>query len=101
MRLVCTRFVWETSLFSESKISGHFIEDQLDELYSEFSQCFNLAEFPDVEEQLLPSEVAIFRTEAGAPADVDFSSVENYDCFLGLRAVIRHRLAQSRWTRSS
>jgi len=75
--------------------ASQFIGDQLDLFYAEFSEWFNLAEFPDVEEQLQPSEVAVFLKAAGAPDDADFSSIENYDCFLGLRAVIHYRLDQS------
>ena len=73
---------------------NQFINDQLDEFYAEFSEWFNLAEFPDVEEQLLPSETAVFLKGAGAPENADFDSIENYDCFSGLCAVIRHRLDQ-------
>jgi len=65
----------------------------LDELYAEYSEWFNLQSFP-IEEQLLLSETAVFCAGAGAPADIDFTSVENYYCFSGLRAVIRHRLDQ-------
>jgi hypothetical protein len=75
-------------------LASQFIRDQLDLFYAEFSEWFNLAEFPDVEEQLQPSEVAAFLKAAGAPDDSDFRSIENYDCFCGLRAVIRHRLDQ-------
>jgi hypothetical protein len=74
--------------------AGQFIKDQLDLFYSEFADWLNLAEFFDVEEQLQPSEVAVFLKAAGAPGSVDFRSIENYDCFSGLRAVIRHRLDQ-------
>jgi hypothetical protein len=73
---------------------SQFIGDQLDEFYAEFSEWFNLAEFPDVEEQLLPPEKPVFLRAAGAPADVDFGEIENYDSFSGLRAVIRYRLDQ-------
>jgi hypothetical protein len=73
---------------------SQFINDQLDEFYAEFSEWFNLADFPDVEEQLLPSETAVFLKGAGAPENADFDSVENHHCFSGLCAVIRHRLAQ-------
>ncbi|SPE34479.1 hypothetical protein SBA2_900011 [Acidobacteriia bacterium SbA2] len=78
---------------------AQFIKDQLDLFYADFSEYFNLADFPDVQEQLEPSEVAVFLKAAGAPDDADFSSIENYplgmgDCFSGLRAVIRHRLDQ-------
>jgi hypothetical protein len=72
--------------------ANQFIGDQLDLFYAEFSEWFNLAEFPDVKEQLQSSELAMFLKEAGAPVDADFSSIENYDRFSGLRAVIRHRL---------
>ena len=71
-----------------------FIEGQLDTFYMMFSEWFNLAEYPDVEEQLDPPEVVLFRRGAGAPADTDLFEIQNYDCFKGLRAVIRHRLDQ-------
>ena len=74
--------------------ASQFIKGELDLFYAEFSEYFNLAEFPDVEYQLQPSEVALFLKAAEAPDDTDFSSIENYDCFSGLRAVIRHRLDQ-------
>lgn len=73
---------------------AQFIQSQLDGFYAEFSEWFNLAEFPDVLEQLEPPEVAVFLKAAGAPDDTDYSSIENYDCFSGLCAVIRHRLDQ-------
>jgi hypothetical protein len=73
---------------------SQFIRDQLDEFYAEFSEWFNLAEFPDVEEQFLPPEKPVFLRAAGAPADTDFGEIENYDCFSGLCAVIRYRLDQ-------
>jgi hypothetical protein len=71
-----------------------FIQSQLDEFYAEFSEWFNLAEFPDVLEQLQQPDVAVFLKAAGAPDEADYSSIENYDCFSGLRAVIRYRLDQ-------
>src|SRR5579863_3478705 len=74
--------------------ASEFIVDQLDLFYGEFSEWFNLAEFPDVLGQLQPSEVAVFFKAARAPADADSGSIENCDCFSGLRAVIRHRLDQ-------
>jgi hypothetical protein len=46
---------------------AQFIKDQLDLFYAEFSEYFNLADFPDVQEQLEPSEVAVFLKAAGAP----------------------------------
>ena len=39
-------------------------------------------------------EVAVFLKAVGAPDDADYSSIENYDCFSGLCAVIRHHLDQ-------
>jgi hypothetical protein len=36
--------------------------------------------------------VAVFLKAAKAPDNADFRSIENYDCFSGLRAVIRHHL---------
>jgi hypothetical protein len=75
-------------------LMGPFIKDQLDLFYGLFSELFNLAEYPDVLEQLQPSEVAMFLKAAGAPDNTDFSMIENYDCFSGLCAVIRHRLEQ-------
>ncbi|HTQ53178.1 MAG TPA: hypothetical protein VMI94_01890 [Bryobacteraceae bacterium] len=73
---------------------SQFINDRLDEFYADFSEWFNMAEFPDVEEQLLPSEAAVFLKGAGAPEGAGIDSIENYDCFSGLCAVIRHRLDQ-------
>ena len=73
---------------------AQFIQGQLNSFYAEFSEYFNLAEFPDVDEQFEPSEAAVFLKAAGAPDDADFSAIENYDCFSGLCAVIRHRLDQ-------
>jgi hypothetical protein len=69
------------------------------EFYADFSEWFNSADFPDVEEQLEPSEKAVFLKAAGAPDDWDpgpdnASSMDDYDSFSGLRAVIRHRLDQ-------
>jgi hypothetical protein len=81
---------WNPHFFWPSQ----FIGDELDEFYSDFSEWFNFGEFPDVEEQLLPSETAVFVKRAGAPPDADFSSIKNHDCFAGLCAVIRHRLQQ-------
>ena len=72
---------------------AEFIEHQLDSFYAEFSECFNLAEFPDVAEQLRDCEVSTFLASAGAPADADVSSIED-DCFFGLRGVIRSCLKQ-------
>jgi hypothetical protein len=71
-----------------------FIGNQLDLFYAEFSEWFNLAKFPDVEQQLQPCEKAVFLKAAGAPDDADFRSIENYDCFSGLRSIIRYRLDQ-------
>jgi len=76
-----------------------FIEVQLNEFYADFSEWFNFADFPDVEEQLEPSEKAVFLKAAGAPDDWapdpdDASSMGNYDSFSGLRVVICHRLDQ-------
>jgi hypothetical protein len=73
---------------------SQFINLELREFYAEFSEWFNVADFPDVGEQLLESETAVFLKGAGAPENADFDSVENYDCFSGLCAVIRHRLDQ-------
>jgi hypothetical protein len=87
--------LYKADSFGDLRLSAsQFIRDQLDLFYAEFSEWFNIAEFPDVEEQLQPPEVAVFLTAAGAPDDADFPSIENYDCFSGLRAVIHHRLDQ-------
>ena len=75
-------------------LTSQFIKDQLDLFYGLFSECFNLAEYPDVLEQLQPHEVALFLKAAEAPDNTDFSTLEDYDCFSGLCAVIRHRLEQ-------
>jgi len=75
-------------------LTSQFIERQLELFYGLFSERFKLAEFPDVGEQMESFEVTVFLKAAGAPSDADFSSIENYDCFSGLRAVIHHRLEQ-------
>jgi hypothetical protein len=69
---------------------AEFIRDQLDGTYADFSEWFNLAEFPDVAEHLDPGEMSFYLEAARANADVD--AVE--DCFLGLRAVIFRRLEE-------
>jgi hypothetical protein len=74
--------------------TSEFIEKELANFYADFSDWFNLAEFPDVDEQLEPSEVMVFLKAAGAPDDTDCISMKNHDCFSGLRGVIRHRLDQ-------
>ena len=74
--------------------TSQFIEKELDNFYADFSDWFNLAEYPDIEEQLEPSEVMVFLKAARAPDDTDFSSKKNHDCFSGLREIIRHRLDQ-------
>jgi len=79
--------------------ASQFIRNQLHEFHAEFSEWFNLADFPDVGEQLEPAEVPVFLKAAGAPDDWtpdpdDASSMGDYDSFSGLRAVIRHRLEQ-------
>jgi hypothetical protein len=74
--------------------ASQFIRHQLELFYAEFSEWFNVAEFPDVEEQLQPPERAVFLQAAKAPDNADFRSIGNYDCFSGLRAVIHHRLDQ-------
>ena len=73
---------------------AQFIQTQLDNFYAEFSEWFNLAEYPDVLEQLDPPEVALFLKAAEAPDNTDYSTIGDYDCFSGLCAVIRHRLEQ-------
>ena len=75
-------------------LTSQFIENQLCSFHGLFSEWFNLAEFPDVGEQLQPSEVAVFLKAAGASDDADVGSTEICDCFSGLCAVIRHRLEQ-------
>jgi hypothetical protein len=75
-------------------LTSQFIKDQLDLFYGLFSDWFNLAEYPDVLEQLQPPEVAMFLKAAEAPDNTDFGSIGNYDCFSGLWRVIRHRLDQ-------
>src|SRR5580704_16742684 len=64
--------------------ASEFINDQLNEFYAEFSEWFNLAEYPDIAEQFEPSEVAVFLTAAGAPSDTDFRAIGDYDSFSGL-----------------
>jgi hypothetical protein len=75
-------------------LTSQFIKGQLELFYGLFSEWFNLAEYPDVLEQLRPAEVALFLKAAEAPNSTDFTTIENYDCFSGLGAVIRHRLEQ-------
>jgi hypothetical protein len=73
--------------------ASQFIGDQLDQFYAEFSEWFNLADFPDVVEQMEASEVPVFIRVAGFVEDDD-SSTEYCDSFSGLRAVIRRRVDQ-------
>jgi hypothetical protein len=73
---------------------AQIVNDHLSELYADLSEWFNLADFPDVLDQFIPSETPLFLSAAGAPIDTDVSSVEDYDCFSGLCAVIRHRIKQ-------
>jgi hypothetical protein len=75
-------------------LASQFIGEHLDSFCTQFSEWFNCAEFPDVEQQLQASEVAVFLNAAGAPNTAAFSSIENYDCFSGLCAVIRQRVVQ-------
>ena len=75
-------------------LASQFIKNELASFYAEFSEWFNIAEYPDVLEQLEPSEVVAFRKAAGAPEDTDFSTIGIYDCFSGLCAVIRQRLQE-------
>jgi hypothetical protein len=69
-----------------------FINSQLDEFYAEFSESFNLANYPDVEDQFSPEEVPVFRRTVGMPLDAEYGEYKNYNCFAGLCAVIRERL---------
>jgi hypothetical protein len=71
---------------------AQFIRDQLDLVYSQFSEWLNLAEFPDAVEQLRKDEIGLFLKAAGAPDGSDRCGIEHYDCFAGLRAVILDRL---------
>jgi hypothetical protein len=73
---------------------SQFINDQLDGFYEEYSEWFDSVDFPDVEEQLLPSETAVFLKGARAPENADVDSVAKHRRFSGLCAVIRHRLDQ-------
>lgn len=75
------------------------IEEHIRTLYNDYSEWFNLAEYPDVYEQLEASEMPIFLKAAGAPADwtpdlENQSCYEDFDSGDGLVAVIRHRLQQ-------
>jgi hypothetical protein len=72
--------------------AGKFIRDQLSQFYAEFSEWFNLADFPDVVEQMEASEVPVFIRVAGFAGDG--STIEYCDSFSGLRAVIRCRIDQ-------
>jgi hypothetical protein len=71
-----------------------FIRDGLDELYAEYSEEFNLADYPDVEGFLSPTETNVFLKGAGAADIADVRSINNHDRLPGLFAVIRHRLDQ-------
>src|SRR5580704_16226147 len=73
---------------------ARFIQTELDNFYADFSEWFNLAEYPDVLEQLDLPEVSLFLKAAEAPNNTDCSTIGDYDCFSGLCAVIRHRLEQ-------
>jgi hypothetical protein len=96
---VCTHEIceWYDSLsFEDLHISvAEFIEHEIRERYQDFSEWFNLAEYPDVLELFEPSEKMVFLRAAAAPDDADRCNLENYDCFSVLLAVIRHRLAQA------
>jgi len=59
-----------------------FIRTQLNEAYAGHSEWLNLAEYPDIEEQLESAEVEVFRSAGGIEGDE----------FHGLRAVVLHRL---------
>jgi hypothetical protein len=82
------------SILDMSFSVAQIIEAQLYAFYGQFSECFNLADFPDVLYYLPPSERPLFLSAAGVPVDTDAHSVGNYDCFSGLCAVIRHRIKQ-------
>jgi hypothetical protein len=69
---------------------AEFIRDQLDGTYADFSEWFNLAEFPDVGEHLDPGEMSVYLEAAGADGNADVDMAD--DCFAGLRGVISHRL---------
>ncbi len=86
---------WHDSLsFERLQTSvAQFIEYALRELYADFSEWFNLAEYPDVLETFDPSEKAVFLRAAGAPDDIADFDLGNCDCFSGLLAVIRQQLA--------
>ena len=69
-----------------------FIHTQLDAFYGAYSEYFNLAEYPDVAEQLQPTEITIFRSAAGVPEDAPSDSIADYGTYHGLRTVILRRL---------
>jgi hypothetical protein len=72
--------LYKSDSFVELRLSAsQFLQDQLDifYFYSAFSEWFNVAEFPDVEEKLQPSEVAVFLKAPGAPDHADFRSIGN------------------------
>jgi hypothetical protein len=71
---------------------SEFVRAQLDTFYAGHSEYFNLAEYPDLVEQLLPSEMPIFRAAAGVPEDANLGSIADFDTFRGLRHVIPRRL---------
>lgn len=69
-----------------------FIESQYDIFSTTFSDWFHLADFPDVLEQLEPSEVPVFLKAAKAPDGTDSFAIQNFDRLAGLCAVISHCL---------
>ncbi len=74
--------------------ASEFIFSQLDEFYREFCDWIHLADFPDVEEQISPSELLILPTVFSLASSEDLSKNRSSDCFSALCAVIRHRLNQ-------
>lgn len=74
--------------------ASEFILWQLDEFYQEFCDWIQLADFPDVEEQFLPSEEPLLASIAGLASAKDHSEKPSSECFSALCGVIRHRLNQ-------
>ena len=75
------------------------IENDLSIVYDNYSEWFNLAEYPDVEEQLDVSEIPLFRRAAGVDPDAEECVYGIGDEYDGLRAVIMHRLGSSDFAR--
>lgn len=89
-------YEWVTpALFAHLHFTvAEWINYVLDEFYSGFSEWFNLAEYPDVLEQLEEAEVAVFLKAAGAPDDTGFGSIVSFRQACGIRPRLGFPLLQ-------